>query len=118
MGQVDVEAGLVLEGHDEAMSKAFGPILGAHVGAPFEIHDGIDLAFEGREFGFQLFDLGGRRFFLELETDNVAEGSGHFFFGGGFFAVMVGKGESGKESGEGNRDEFHAGSVGGKRESL
>lgn len=111
VGKVDVESGLVLEGHDEAMGKALGTVLGAHIGAPLEINDRFDLALESGKFGFELLDLFGGGFLLEFEADDMTERSGHFFFSGGFFFVVIGKRKDRNKGDDGNKKCFHEGSV-------
>lgn len=111
MGKVNVEAGLILESHDEAMGESLGAVFRAHVGSPFKINNCFDLALERSEFGFELFDLFGGGFLFELEADDVTERCGHFFFGSFLFFVMISKRKKGDEGEDGNKECSHGGSV-------
>lgn len=72
VGDVGIEAGFVGKGDDEAMGESLGFLLGAEVGAPFEVGDRVDFGGKGGEAFLDGFDLSGGGVLLELEADDVA----------------------------------------------
>ncbi len=115
VGNVGFQARFVLKAYDEAMSVALGVIFRADIGAPLEIGDGVDLLFERGELALDFFDLLRLGVVLELETDDVAIGSGGFFFGGGSFFVVIGHGENRNKGGESDDEFFHGRQCGAVR---
>ena len=99
MGEIDVEPGTILKSDDEAMGESFRPIFRADVRAPFEINDRVDLVFEGCELLLDGFDLSRFGFLLELEANNMTEGSACFLFCGNCFFVVIGHGENWNKGG-------------------
>ena len=103
VGQVGLQSLLILEGNDEAVRESLGVVLGAHIGSPLVIGDGVD--FRGK-LGEGLFDGGHlvlAGVILELEADDVAVGTR------GFFVVIGKRGRSheGEGKGEGEENGFH-----------
>ena len=58
MRDVNVEARLVLEGHDEAVGESLCFVVGCNIGAPLVVGDGLDFLGERGEFLFDVSDLG------------------------------------------------------------
>lgn len=73
MGEIGVPVSFIFEGDKEAMGVAIRLALDADIGAPFKGVDGVDLAGQGAEGGFDLAGLFGGGVLFEFEEDNVAE---------------------------------------------
>lgn len=82
--KIDVHAGLVFEGEEEAVGVAVVLVFGADVGAPLVAGDGVDLLGQGGEGVLDGFDLVRRGGVLELEEDDMAVNAGLGSGGGGW----------------------------------
>lgn len=102
VGEVGGKTGFVLEGHEEGMGEAVVERFDVVGRAPLQIDDHVDFLLELKEGfdEFRLFLVAGA--FLELEGDEMAEGRGRFFGGGG------GTEEHDEGEGEQRMNRFHA----------
>ena len=71
--QVFGSVGFAEKTHNETVSKALPEIFDAHVRAPLEIIDFIDLALQSGKGAFDLSYLCRSRIILELEKNHVAQ---------------------------------------------
>jgi hypothetical protein len=72
VGKIGIPVHFIFEGDKEAMSVAIRFAFDADIGAPFKGVDGVDLARQGAEGGFDLAGLFRGGVVFEFEENNMA----------------------------------------------